>query len=262
MASIEKLDDDVFMTVMPHMKPIEIVNLLKAMSPAVKDSVMTKLSSSKRIEHMELYIEIYKAHFRKVDYDSALLHALSRKHTDIVQKICSVDRITGAHILVERIRAGDIEGVRTLLRYGADARGYPLIESVIKNKPEITQLLLDHGADERRDLSLTIAAANGCSEIVRILLAGGADANAMDSDALIKGVTREDIDMVRSLLAHGADVNARNNLPLRAAIKQNNVELILILLRAGAIVNDDVLRIANIAGGATMVSLVLQNRAK
>jgi ankyrin repeat protein len=185
MANIEHLDDDVILTMLPHMKPAEIVNLLKALPPVVKDSVMTRLSSSKKLEHIKLYIEIYKARFGVSD---ALRHAVERGHTDVIRKICQIDREACDRALIDAVWLSDKEVVRILLRSGADIHANndrALLDAVLSRDLAIVRTLLDAGADPNADngYTLSLAVDDNQIELVRILLEYGAVSN--DSVMLI-----------------------------------------------------------------------------
>jgi|GEM_PF-2129917 len=94
---------------------------------------------------------------------------------------------------------------------------------VLASTPEIAKLLLDKGAnvkDENGCESLIYTAEHGWPEVVELLLAKGAKANAKtdtDFTPLHSASTKE---VVGILLAHGADVNAKNvvgNTPLHGS---------------------------------------------
>lgn len=86
------------------------------------------------------------------------------------------------------------------------------------------------------------ARSEGRTEIVRLLLAHGADANAQDVDGwapLLIVCQRNHADLARLLLEHGAGVNARDkdgNTPLHAACRfvRPDIEMVRLLLAAGA----------------------------
>jgi ankyrin repeat protein len=78
------------------------------------------------------------------------------------------------------------------------------------------QALLEHGADARADhhAALFRACTGECPEAARLLLAHGADANAMMPDfgpVLMGACECMPVECVRLLLAHGADPNARSD---------------------------------------------------
>ncbi len=104
------------------------------------------------------------------------------------------------------------------------------------------KLALSNGADVNaaKDYhgitALDVALANGYTEIVKILLAQGADVRAKAlHDAARKGY----VEIVKILLAHGADVNAKDNYvsgrtPLYYAASHGHKELVTLLIAYGA----------------------------
>ena len=122
---------------------------------------------------------------------------------------------------------GDVSSVQVLLARGANINGRggyrngtALMQAAVSGSDEVVKLLLAKGADPNvRDnmgvTALIYAAARPDESIVKLLLDGGADANinVMDSfggTALTAAVRRHDAAIVKMLLAKGADVNARN----------------------------------------------------
>jgi ankyrin repeat protein len=114
--------------------------------------------------------------------------------------------VRGNQDLYDAIERHDLEGVRALLRQGADvnstSRGFqilsardpdrrrrfdapPLIRAIQLDQPEIAAALLDHGADvNARDAAgtpaLMLAAQQGQAALVKRLLDLGADVHATD----------------------------------------------------------------------------------
>jgi ankyrin repeat protein len=141
------------------------------------------------------------------------------------------------------IAAGDhyAEIVELLLDHGADAnlisrdQGAPLHQAARAGGVELTRVLLAHGAraeiqgDDRGTTPLMLAAENAHPEIVKLLLAAGANANHRDTNgytSLMQAIGRSDrygqdydiqspdaarrIQSVRLLLDAGADPNPRD----------------------------------------------------
>ena len=147
-----------------------------------------------------------------------------------------LSRYHGAHEATAAIRAargeldvfeaatlGDADRVHELLHVDpslVDARspddGTALHFAAFFAQPETAQLLVDHGADVHAVSStfgnvtpLHSAAAGGSSEIVHLVLAAGADANARQNGgftALHAAAQNGDAAMARDLLDHGAEV--------------------------------------------------------
>lgn len=184
--------------------------------------------------------------------------------------------------LISAIMGGSVEAVKTLLAAGARIdqpdrlHRTPLQEASSWKRIEITRLLL--GSSARVDPgALAIAALNGSTEQVRMLLAGGADPDAGRGHALSEaargcqhrdntdvillllegGATpkiKDDVEYtalhrvaalcqpeaVRLLLQHGADPNARDQnkvTPLISAASSGNLGTLRVLLEARADVN-------------------------
>ena len=123
-------------------------------------------------------------------------------------------------------QSGHRDMVELLIAKGAnvnarDKNGHTPV--VLASTPEIAKLLLDKGAnvkDENGCMSLIYTAGHGWPEVVELLLAKGAKANAKtdtDCTPLHAAHTKE---IAGILLAHGADVNAKNvvgNTPLHGS---------------------------------------------
>jgi ankyrin repeat protein len=149
---------------------------------------------------------------------------------------------------------GTPEAMKVVLDAGADVNARNSFEATALiwagGDPVKSRLLLEHGADvnarskQGRTPLLVAAHRDGASEIVRQMLAKGADASAKDAEgnsALMLASQNGDIETMRLLLASGADVNAPNTFlgitPLSNAVASNNLEAVRLLLSKGAIVN-------------------------
>ena len=110
------------------------------------------------------------------------------------------------------------------------------------NRATLVQWLIYTGADLNPkniycDTPLDVAVDAEYAEIVRILIAAGADASG--NNALSGAVHKENVEIVRILIAAGANVNPCNecHTPLHLAALSHNPELVPLLLDAGASVN-------------------------
>ncbi|MFT5470429.1 MAG: ankyrin repeat protein [Verrucomicrobiales bacterium] len=84
----------------------------------------------------------------------------------------------------------------------------PLPEPIREAKRAVFRLMLEAGADPKKDLAIFSAAVSGESEMVRLLLEGGADPNAEDSMLTTLGAalsTLAPISLIQQLLDAGAD---------------------------------------------------------
>ncbi|KAJ3194244.1 hypothetical protein HK101_003217 [Irineochytrium annulatum] len=109
-------------------------------------------------------------------------------------------------------------------------------------KSPIVTLLLDHGADRSimSNMPLFNAADMGHVEVVRTLLARGVDPNATwgglatGRNTLRYAVKYENVEMVRLLVAAGADFNHQDAIALKEASRSKCTEIVDILTTAGA----------------------------
>lgn len=118
------------------------------------------------------------------------------------------------------VRANDLTAAQRLLREGANpdaANRYgvtPLSLAAENASAPMTQALLKAGAHPT-DAILMTAARTGNAEIVTMLLARGANANARESSlgetALMWAAAENHPEAVRALIEHGADPNARSD---------------------------------------------------
>jgi ankyrin repeat protein len=123
--------------------------------------------------------------------------------------------------LIEAVKAGNIEGVRVLLRQAVDvnardAEGATALHWAVRaDAGAVVRLLLQAGASpdaaNRNGVTpLTLAAANGSAEAIDLLLGAGVDVNSTLSDG---------------------------QTPLMAAARTGNAAAIELLLRGGALPN-------------------------
>ena len=117
------------------------------------------------------------------------------------------------------VRANDVDAVQRLLRSGAnpDATNRygvtPLSLAATNASAPLIQALLQAGAHPTNSILMT-AARTGNAEVIRMLIARGADANARESSlgetALMWAAAENHPEAVRALIEHGADPNARS----------------------------------------------------
>ena len=183
--------------------------------------------------------------------DTAFEAALENKHMAIVTQLID----GGADVsraLSAVARTGDLELVRLLLAKKPDRDGLrsALYQAISSKHLAVVRQLLEAGADvndNANSTALATAAYYGDPEIVKLLLARGADVNAAegkqccDNKTALHNAARsgvESTDVMTLLLKAGASVNAADEdgrTPLMDSVSQR--EKVLVLLEAGADVN-------------------------
>lgn len=156
--------------------------------------------------------------------------------------------------LVDAVRAGDAQSVRSMLRQKVDVNQpsadgtTPLHYAVQREDLAMVDLLLKSGADAKAVNRygvppLAVAAVNGHADIMKRLLDAGADPNAgmsPDETPIMTAARTGKVDALKTLLAHGAQVNARDSrgqTPLMWASARNNADAVRLLLEGGADTN-------------------------
>jgi len=150
--------------------------------------------------------------------------------------------------LVDAVKQGDIQAVRSLIKSGADVRApegdgaTALHWAAHRDSVDLVRLLLDAGAraEVANDLGVTplhLAAANGNPATMRLLLDKRASVNAASEAGvtpLMEAARSGSVDAVRLLLAHGANVNAhetaRGQTALMWAVSRQHPEIVKVLL--------------------------------
>lgn len=159
------------------------------------------------------------------------------------------------HPIFQAIRDGDAEQVRSLLDSVPPLVNAKLSEdisalrlSILCDWPEVTSLLLDHGADPNTEVAEHFTALEDAvlacdTDLVRRLLALGADVRAIERSGrdspILMASWNGDTEIVRMLLDAGADPNARaeytQDTPLASAVDSLSPdELVELLISHGA----------------------------
>ncbi len=143
--------------------------------------------------------------------------------------------------------------VKLLLEAGANANFRsrdpgmsPLLQAAIREKEDIVQILLQHGATieahDRNKCTALLYATRRCNiAACRILLDAGAQPNTYDSEGitpLMSAAEAGSVDIVRLLLKRKANVNWTSDLSwsaLTLAAKQGNLEVVQLLMTHGAL---------------------------
>src|SRR6185295_18847063 len=158
--------------------------------------------------------------------------------------------------IFEAAATGQTERVRALIKKDASLTnafspdGFtPLGLAVFFGHRETVEALLAAGAEvntpSRESMKVTplhSAAAARQVEIARVLIAHGANVNAMQADSgftpLHEAALNGNLEFARLLLEHGADVNAKmkdGKTPLGFALEQNKSEMVAFLRERGAV---------------------------
>jgi ankyrin repeat protein len=154
--------------------------------------------------------------------------------------------------LLDAVKAGNRDAVRTLIRQKADVNASdsdgttPLHWAIRSGDDRIVSLLLEAGADAKRTTRLGVtplglAAAGASAATIEALLRAGADPNtaSREGETVLMAATRAgNLAAVRTLLTHGADPNAsekwQGQTALMWAASANRADIVEALLDAGA----------------------------
>ena len=155
-----------------------------------------------------------------------------------------------ARALLNAVLKNKLPEVRQLLRQGVKPTREALNKAIVKaawsGKHDILNELLKRTAGEKIPFSpgvVRVAISKGHKnpgrriEVVKLLLAAGADINGEGGEALRLAMRQEDLSLVRFLLEAGADVNVSNehgSTPLHYAAFLGDVEFARLFLQAGA----------------------------
>jgi ankyrin repeat protein len=171
----------------------------------------------------------------------------------------------GSTLLMHAAAFGTADSVKALLDAGADVNARNSFEATAlvwgaADEAKV-HLLVEHGADVNvrtksgRTPLMVASACDGCSAIVRYLLAKGADARAKDQTgvgALHLAALAGDSKSVRLLLAAGADAAATDRdgvTPLMRALQNCNTESVQALIAKGSDVNATLLSAGQVKFG-------------
>lgn len=156
--------------------------------------------------------------------------------------------------LIDAIREGSLEKVKTLVAKGADVNSRTrsgstaLMFAAESNRPAIAAFLLDKGADANakngeNNTALIYAAAKGNVGVARVLLKHGADANVKNiggGTALICAVVEKRVEMAALLVDNGSEVNGKyddGKTALVMAVEKGDTKMARLLLDRGADAN-------------------------
>jgi ankyrin repeat protein len=133
----------------------------------------------------------------------------------------------------------------------------PLFQAAANGHYTVVQILLATNANyDARIINEALTDTENVN-IVRALLARGANPQHNSNSAIISAAQNGNEDMVRLLLDAGADAQARLNQPIREAIQQRSEAIVRILLAAGAKPPDAFLRMAAYVGNVAIFRMLL-----
>ncbi|XP_059471305.1 ankyrin repeat domain-containing protein 17 isoform X2 [Neocloeon triangulifer] len=187
-----------------------------------------------------------------------LMEAASAGHADIVRLLIengadvNAQSSTGNTPLMYACAGGHLEVVEILLAAGANVEDHnenghtPLMEAASAGYVNVAKVLLENGAginthsNEFKESALTLACYKGHLEMVRFLLAAGADQEHKTDEmhtALMEASMDGHVEVARLLLDSGAQVNMPTDSfesPLTLAACGGHVDLALLLIERGA----------------------------
>jgi ankyrin repeat protein len=178
-------------------------------------------------------------------------------------------------ILTKASIRGDLDKVKVILNdvqanvNAQDSYGRtPLIRASKKGHLEVVKYLLANGANvnANSDDALRSASNRGHLEVVRYLVEHGANVNALDDDPLAEASDNGHLEVVKYLVENGANVNALNDMALFFASEEGHLEVVKYLVENGANVNADnneALRVAEKNGHIDIINYLkeqMQNK--
>ena len=156
----------------------------------------------------------------------------------------------GMNLLMLAVNSRQTEMAEHLIKRGADVNelmprgGGALYIAVQRRSPDAVRLLIEHGSEiggsEKLEAPIIAAASLRNEEVVKLLLAAGADVNAVNQatgiTALHRAVASGSPSIISLLLAAGANVNALNAAAAtpRALAEQMGDPEVISLLSAGS----------------------------
>ncbi len=145
---------------------------------------------------------------------------------------------------LSQLKFEDLLGTRDSIN-ALDPMGRSLLATVIDNDNEavdldLVALFIKRGADVNIGMPLYLSIFHNQIEVVRLLLEGGADVNAIDDTGVTPlhlAAYHGRLKIAQLLLERGARINERDNnnkTPLIWAIENNQLEVTQLLIEAGA----------------------------
>jgi uncharacterized protein len=173
----------------------------------------------------------------------------------IVAAMAGLSAAANSVPLIDAVKAGNVESVRTLLKQRVDVNAAlpdgttALHWAAHTNSTELARLLLAAGANANAAnrygvTPLTLAASSGNAALAEALLKAGADTKVTVGEGetiLMTAARAGNVGTIKALVAHGADVNAaeqwQGQTALVYAATQNHADAVKVLVELGANVN-------------------------
>ena len=214
-----------------------------------------------------------------------LTYAAVRNRLDLAQLLLAHGAEAQESLVLGPLGAGKDQAIAdVLIAHGFDLHRRPMVfehsRADTGGGPAVVRALLEYGADvNARGLdgraALHLAAQSGNLDLIAVLLACGADANAADEAgnrplvATLRRKSKQRSAAIAALLAGGADPNVRmgSETPLHKVARDNDRTLAKLLLAHGANVaapdnrGRTPLTVAARKGHAEMVALLRQHAA-
>ena len=201
--------------------------------------------------------------------DLAVVEVLLEWNADVNHRDNKGDTVLGSVVWGRDARMAEVllahEANPNVTAYASETS--ILRHAAVTGQADIVDLLIEYGVDLSAygEPSLTAAAGQGKSQIVRALLNAGVAANAVggyaDRTAVHMAADNDHAETISLLIEHGADVNRPSSdggTPLRAAIYKGSLESTKVLLAGGAMVSREDLLLALQKRDASVIDTILK----